>query len=81
MILIVYKSWLNDCTVLNGYIFWMKINDFLMLSFSSSFWHDYFLSSLQLLSQIAQQRDSAPSAAMAALANFLKALYFRSEKT
>ena len=39
-----------------------------------------FLSSLQLLLQKARHRDSDPAAA-AALANFLKALYFRRWKT
>ena len=39
-----------------------------------------FLSSLQLLLQKAQHRDSDQEAA-AALANFLKALYFRRWKT
>ena len=43
-----------------------------------------FLSSLQLLLQKARHRDSDPAAAAAtaaALANFLKALYFRGWKT
>ena len=41
-----------------------------------------FLSSLQLLLQEARHRDCDPAAAMAAaLANFLKALYFRRWKT